>query len=114
MGAVGLASWGVGKLLYHPLWAGGIAGRSVFFAVVCGMALVVAALYLLGITAVYGVTGTFKASYAAYFFAGYYPELASVLDGQPPDDAQLVGIGPGDLPPPPPLKARPDLPPEVW
>jgi hypothetical protein len=110
VGLVALSGYGVGRLLYSALWAGGMAGHTVFFAYVAGAALLVMALYLLGITAVYGVTGTFKVSYAAYFYAGYYPELAAGLGGQPPDEEEMVGAGlPGPLPPMPSLRARADI-----
>ena len=109
VGLVALLSYGVGKLLYSALWTGGVAGHTVFFACVAALALVVAGLYLLGVTAVYGITGTFKTSYAAYFYAGYYPELAAALEGHPPED-ELVGAAlPLPLPPLPPLKAKADI-----
>jgi hypothetical protein len=101
---------GVGRLLYSALWAGGVGGHTVFFAYVAGAVLLVMTLYLLGVTAVYGVAGTFKASYGAYFYAGYFPELAAALGGQPPDEEELVGAGlPSPLPPLPPLKAKADI-----
>jgi hypothetical protein len=52
VGLVALSAYGVGRLLYSALWAGGMAGHTVFFAYVAGAALLVMALYLLGITAV--------------------------------------------------------------
>jgi hypothetical protein len=110
VGIVALSGYGVGRLLYNSLWTGGLGARTVFFAYVSGAVLVVATLYLLAITAVYGITGTFKTSYAAWFYAGYYPELAAALEDQPPSEEGLVGAGlPSPGPILPPLKARGDI-----
>jgi hypothetical protein len=82
IGLVVLAGYGVGRLLYSALWSGGLAAHTFFFAALAAMVMVVVALYLLAVTAVYGVTGVFKTSYAAFFYAGDYPELAAALAGQ--------------------------------
>jgi len=94
-GLIALGGYGVGRVLYNALWSGGLGAHTVFFAYVAGAVLVVAVIYWIGITAVYGVTGVFRASYAALFYAGYYPELAEALEGgiSPPKETQL--------PPPP-------------
>ncbi len=110
VGLVVLSGYGVGRLLYTALWAGGLGSHTVFFAYVAGMVLLVMTLYWFGVTAVYGVTGTFKTSYAACFYAGHYPELAAALGGQPPAEEDPVGARlPGLLPPLLPHKARGDI-----
>jgi hypothetical protein len=114
LGVLGLGGYGLGRLLYNGLWSGGLGARTVFFAAAAAVALVFIALYLLAVVAIYGVTGVFKAGYAAYFYAGYYPELAAILDGPPPDGDVLVGAGLPDPPPTlQPLRAKSDLP-ELW
>ncbi len=84
-GLLGLAGFGMGKLLYTSLWTGGVAARTLFFAALAGIVLVIYALYLFAVIAVYGITGVFKTSYAALFFAGYYPALAAHLYPAPPE-----------------------------
>jgi hypothetical protein len=109
VGLLALLGSGVGWVLYFALWKHGVAGHAVFFAYVAGAGLVIVALYLLCIIAVYGITGTFKASYAAWFYAGYYPDLAVALEGRPPEEGEFVGAGlPMPMPPLPPLKA------DIW
>jgi hypothetical protein len=93
VGLIGLGGYGVGRVLYHALWSGGLGAHAVFFAYVAGAGLLVAVLYWIAITAVYGITGVFRASYAALFYAGYYPELADALEGTLPKESLL--------PPPP-------------
>ena len=88
LGVFALGELGVGWLLYRLLWSGSLGAHAIFFAAVAGMACVLFALYLLCVTAIYGVTGTFKACYGACFYAGYYPELALRLD---PEAAALPG-----------------------
>ncbi len=95
VGLIALVGYGIGRVLYQALWSGGLGAHTVFFAYVAGAVLLVAMLYWIAITAVYGVTGVFRASYAAIFYAGHYPELAQALEGvvAPPKETLL--------PPPP-------------
>ncbi len=104
----GMAGLAVGFGLYSAMWHGGIGMQAVFIAIVAGMALVLLAIYLVAIVAVYGTTAVFKQSYAAYFFGSRYRELGDLLE--PPND-DLVGVRIE-----PPLTPLPSLnePPPVW
>jgi hypothetical protein len=84
-GILCLAFYGVGKALYTSLWPGSIAAHTVFFTALAAMTLILAVLYLLTVTAIYGVSGTFKTSYAALFYSNYYPDLAALLPQQETD-----------------------------
>ncbi len=88
LGVFALGELGVGWLLYRLLWSGSLGAHALFFAAAAGMASVLGALYLLCVTAIYGVTGTFKACYGVCFYAGYYPELAVRLG---PETATVPG-----------------------
>ncbi|HLH34804.1 MAG TPA: hypothetical protein VKX41_09025 [Alloacidobacterium sp.] len=108
LGAGGVAGAAVGFGLYRAMWPGGIGLRVVFIAIVAAMALVLLAIYLLAMIAVYGTVAVFKESYAAYFYGSRYPELGNLLE---PLDEDLVGVRiEPPLPPMPPLSE----PPSVW
>jgi len=108
MGGVG--GFAVGFGLYRAMWHGGIGMQVVFVAIVAAMALVLIAVYLLAMIAVYGTVAVFKESYAAYFFGSRYAGLGNLLEPPPPDE-DLVGVRvQPPLPPLPPLNE----PPPVW
>jgi len=109
LAAGGMAGAAVGFGLYHAMWQGGIGPRIVFVAIVAAMALVLLAVYLLAMIAVYGTTATFKESYAVYFFGSRYPELGNLLE-PPEEDLVSVRVEPPLPPPLPPLSE----PPMVW
>ena len=94
LGLLGLSGWGIGRLLYNLLWTGSVPAHAVFFAVVTALVLALLVLYLLCVLAIYGVTGTFKTSYAAIFYAGRYPELASRLAGPEPLAMPIAAAAP--------------------
>lgn len=105
----GVGGFAVGFGLYRAMWGGGIGLRVAFVVIVAAMALVLLAVYLLAMIAVYGTTAVFKQSYAAYFYGARYRELGDLMD--PPPDEELVGVRIGPpLPPLPPLSE----PPLVW
>jgi hypothetical protein len=87
---LGIGGMAVGFGLYRAMWHGGLGLQVVFVAIVAGMALVLLALYLLAMIAVYGTAAVFKQSYAAYFFGSRYPELGNRLE--PPVDENPVDI----------------------
>lgn len=103
-----LGGVGVGFLLYHTLWHTGLGGHAIFFAYVAAAGLLLLALYLLLLTAVYGIVAIFKQSYAAYFFGSHYPELGNRLE--PPEEELVGAIATPPLSPLPPLQE----PPPVW
>jgi hypothetical protein len=108
MGGVG--GFAVGFGLYRAMWHGGIGMQVVFVAIVAAMTLVLIAVYLLAMIAVYGTVAVFKESYAAYFFGSRYAGLGNLLEPPPPDE-DLVGVRvQPPLPPLPPLNE----PPPVW
>jgi len=105
---LGIGGFAIGFGLYRALWHGGLGLQVAFVAIVAAMALVLLALYLLAMIAVYGTAAVFKQSYAAYFFGSRYPELGNRLE--PPSGGDLlVGTEP-QLPSLPPLSE----PPPVW
>ncbi len=87
---LGMGGAAVGFGLYHAMWHGGLGLQMVFVAVVAAMALVLLALYLIAMIAVYGTAAVFKQSYAAYFFGSRYPELGNRLE--PPVDENPVDV----------------------
>ena len=103
-----LGAVGIGFLLYHSLWPAGLAARAIFVAIAAAMGLVLAALYLIAMIAVYGITAVYKQCYAVYFYGSHYPELGDLLD-PPEEDFVGVRVVP-PLPPLPPLQE----PPPVW
>jgi len=106
----GMSGLAVGFVLYRTMWAGGIGLRVVFVAIVAAMALVLLAVYILAMIAVYGMVAAFKESYAAYFFGSRYPGLGDLMEPPPPgEDLVAVRVEP-PLPPLPPLSE----PPPVW
>ncbi|QNI33371.1 hypothetical protein H7849_05265 [Alloacidobacterium dinghuense] len=108
LGVGGMAGLAVGFGLYRAMWSGGIGLRVVFIAIVAAIALVLIAIYLVAIVAVYGTVAVFKESYAAYFFGSRYSALGDLLE-PPPPDLVAVRVEP-PLPPLPPLSE----PPPVW
>jgi hypothetical protein len=110
LGVGGMGGLAVGFALYRLMWAGGIGMRVVFIAIVAAMALVLIAVYLVAMAAVYGTVAVFKESYAAYFFGSRYSGLGDLLEPPPPDESLVaVRIEP-PLPPLPPWSE----PPPVW
>jgi hypothetical protein len=95
----GLATFGVGVLLYHLLWAS-LAGQVVCVALAILAGIVALVVYLAAIVSVYGISAVFKQSYAAYFFGGRYPELGDRLE--PPAPSLVVEEATGVEPPSPP------------
>jgi hypothetical protein len=105
----GMGGLAVGYGLYRAMWHGGLGLQAVFVAIVAAMALVLIAVYLVAMVAVYGTTAVFKQSYAAYFFGSRYTGLGDLLE--PPPDEDMVGVRvQPPLPPLPPLNE----PPPVW
>jgi len=104
----GMGGLAVGFGLYRAMWHGGVGLQIVFVAIVAAMALVLIAVCLLGMTAVYGTVAVFKQSYAAYFFGSRYPGLGDLLE-PPEEDLVAVRVEP-PLPPLPSLNE----PPPVW
>ena len=84
--AAGLVLFGVGTLLYHALWAS-VAGQVVCVMLAILVGLIVLAIYVLGIIAIYGFAAVWKQAYAAYFFGGRYQELGERLE--PPPGAEI-------------------------
>ena len=106
----GMGGLAVGFGLYRAMWGGGIGLRVAFVAIVAAMALVLLAVYLVAMIAVYGTTAVFKQSYAAYFYGSRYKGLGDLMEPPPPDE-ELVGVRiEPPLPPLPPLSE----PPLVW
>jgi hypothetical protein len=113
LGALALICFGVGIPLYHSLWQGGGGGAFVFILYVVAAGGVLALLYFILITAVFGIVGVFKQCYAFIFFGSRYPQLGALLEG---------GARPGSLilnePPPtptlPPVNFPAVEPPPVW
>lgn len=103
----GMGGLAVGFGLYRAMWHGGLGLQAVFVAIVAAMALVLLAVYLLAMVAVYGTTAVFKESYAAYFFGSRYPALGNLLE-PPQEDLVGVRVEP-PLPPLPPLNQPPLL-----
>lgn len=105
----GLGGVAVGFGLYRAMWHGGIGMQIVFVAIVAAMALLLIAVYLLAMIAVYGTVAVFKQSYAAYFFGSRYPGLGNLLE-RPPDE-ELVAVR---VEPPSPTLPPLNEPPPVW
>lgn len=105
-GAMGGAAVGFG--LYRAMWHGGLGLQAIFIAIVAAMALLLIAVYLVAMVAVYGTVAVFKQSYAVYFFGSRYEKLGDLLE-PPEEDMVGVRIEP-PLPPLPPLSE----PPPVW
>lgn len=93
---LGLMGFGVGALLYHLLWAGGLGGRAIVIAYGAVAGLIFTALYILAMIAVFGTLGIFKRSYAIIFFGSRYSALGNLLE---PPPAPVVPV---DAPEPPP------------
>jgi hypothetical protein len=91
---LGIGGMAVGFGLYRAMWHGGLGLQVVFVAIVAGMALVLLALYLLAMIAVYGAAAVFKQSYAAYFFGSRYPELGNRLEPPVDEDPLEIRIEP--------------------
>jgi hypothetical protein len=106
---LGMGGLAVGFGLYHAMWPVSLGLRVVFVAIVAAMALVLLALYLLAMIAVYGTTAVFKQSYAAYFFGSRYPELGNRMEPPPEENLVAARIEP-PFPPLTPLNE----PPPVW
>jgi len=104
----GMGGLAVGFGLYRAMWHGGIGLQVVFVAIVAAMALLLLAVYLVAMIAVYGTVAVFKESYAVHFFGSRYPGLGNLLE---PPEEDLVGVRvKPPLPPLPPLNE----PPPVW
>lgn len=78
-----VAGGGAGFVLYHFFWHAGPAGMTLFvvYCVIAGLLLI--ALYLLLLFALYGVIALVKQSFAVYFYGGYYPALGDRLEPPP-------------------------------
>jgi hypothetical protein len=104
----GMSGLAIGFGLYRAMWGGGIGLRVAFVAIVAAMALVLIAVYMVAMIAVYGTTAVFKQSYAAYFYGSRYKGLGDLME--PPPDEDLVGVRvQPPLPPLPPLSEPPLL-----
>lgn len=104
----GMGGLAVGFGLYRAMWHGGIGLQVVFVAIVAAMALVLIAVYLVAMVAVYGTVAVFKQSYAVYFFGSRYAGLGNLLE---PPEEEMVGVR--IEPPLPPLPSLSE-PPPVW
>ena len=100
------ACFALGLLLFHSLWGHGLAATILFAALGTAMGLFILAFYLAAVISVFGMTGTFKQSYALYFYAGRYPALGDLLE--PGATALTTPIEP--LPPLSPIQD----PPAMW
>jgi hypothetical protein len=112
---IGLVLFGIGALLYHPLWAAGLAGHALFVGYVAVAGLFFFVLYLILVFTATGVMSVFTQCYALIFFADRYPQLGNILNPPPPlieIPAENVGSSPepssGE---PPPFLPEP---PPVW
>ncbi len=107
---VGFTIFGLGTLLYHALWAS-MVGQVICIALAIIVGLVVIAVYLMAIIAIYGISAVFKQSYAAYFFGGRYPALGDRLDPQAAAEESGVPEPPATSPPLsfPPLEEAPPV-----
>lgn len=105
LGIVVVAGGGIGFVLYHFLWHAGSGGATLFilYCVVAG--LVVLALYLLLLSALYGSIALIKQSYAVYFYGSWYRPLGDRLE--PP--AAPVPWQPSPAPPSAPVPEPPPV-----
>ena len=101
LGVLGVGGAGAGFVLYRAFWHTGPGGVAIFviFCVVAGLLLL--AVYLLLILALYGVIAVVMQSYAAYFYGSYYPQLGDRLEPPPPTPPaqSLSSVPPNPLPP---------------
>ena len=107
---LGIGGLAVGFGLYHAMWQGGIGARVAFVAMAAAMALILMAVYLLAVIAVYGIAAVFKQSFAAYFFGSRYLELGNRVEPPAAEHPAEEKIEPLLPPMPPPLSE----PPPVW
>ena len=80
---VGLATYGIGTLLYHALWVSAV-GQVICVALAILVGMVALVVYLMAMISIYGTAAVFQQSYAAYFFGGRYAALGDRLDPPPP------------------------------
>ena len=101
LGVALVAGGGIGFLLYHFLWHAGAGGATVFtlYCVVAG--LLVLALYVLLLCALYGAIALVKQSFAVYFYGSWYRPLGDRLE--PPAAPAAWPSTPAPLPQTPPL-----------
>jgi hypothetical protein len=103
---------GLGFILYRVLWHAGTGGQVAFILYAAIGALIIVALYITALVAIYGTTAIFKQSYALLYYGGRYPELGSRLDGLP--TAPAAPPAPAFEPPMAPPAAPLPEPPALW
>ncbi|MGA8109624.1 MAG: hypothetical protein WB974_09325 [Acidobacteriaceae bacterium] len=101
LGVALVVGGGAGFLLYHFLWHAGPGGATVFilYCVIAG--LLVLALYLLLLCALYGAIALVKQSFAVCFYGSWYQPLGDRLE--PPPVPATWPSTPAPIPPTPPL-----------
>jgi len=93
----GLATYGIGTLIYHALWANAV-GQVICVALAILAGLVALVIYLLVMISIYGTAAVFQQSYAVYFFGGRYAALGDRLE-PPPPLAKVEHLEPPPVPP---------------
>lgn len=109
LGVLALACVGVGLPLYHSLWQHGGGGAFIFILYAVATGAVLAVLYFMLITAIFGIVGAFKQCYAFTFFGSRYPQLGALLEGGAAQGRVIL-----NEPPLPPMNFPVVEPPPVW